>query len=164
MRERITLWPDSDIENPCDYSGWKAYSFSTRHRNYRHPSEDEFQSIGFRSKLRAGTAFRLAYHEHGSCIWYVAGRPSSDPFDTVDSAGYLVWEGDRKDLPKTYAERRARAESFCEEYTAWCNGDGCGYTVESEDGEPLDSCGGFYTADFAIQCAREAYPNAEYSA
>lgn len=33
-------------------------------------------------------------------------------------------------------------------YTSWCNGEVYYYEVETEDGEYIDSCGGFYDEDF----------------
>lgn len=43
-----------------------------------------------------------------------------------------------------------------QEYSAWLSGDVYYFTVEDEDGEILDSCGGFIGATYAEEAAREA--------
>ena len=65
MRYEIT--PDSDGENPTEWSEWEMHSFGRRHSNFCHPDkfgisvnqygEVECNQIGLRAKLDAGTAF-----------------------------------------------------------------------------------------------------------
>ena len=145
---------DSDLENPCQEDGWKVYSFSTRHASFKHPEKLGFKDgrpgLGLRRKLETGTAFILSYFEHGSCAWGLkrntdaSGYPWSCPWDSVRVAGLLVWEGKLKDLgAKTLEARTKDAACFVESYTSWCNGEGYYFSIEDEDGEHIDSCGGF---------------------
>jgi len=171
-RVRIRVEHDCDVESPCDYDGWKLYSFSTRHRNFKHPDaviDANGGRLGFNSKLRAGTAFKLGYFEHGRCQWALAGEQWPCPWDSVDFAGLLVWEQPVKDLPKTYDERKKSARLFLEEYTAWCNGDCYWFEIECStdwyaDGVDMsewvdfDSCGGYIGSDWLIAAVKERLP------
>src|ERR1700722_6030503 len=150
----LELVSDPDIENPAKFdSNWKLYSFNSRHASYKDPDhffpngrpDENPVPIGLRRKLAVGTAFILSYSEHGDCNWGVEGTIALPQWDSCRIAGLLVWEHPIKDLgPKTYAERQKDAENFCEVYTAWCNGEGYGYSIKNEEGEELTSCYGFY--------------------
>lgn len=151
----VTLMHDEGSDEPED-NGWKLYSFSRRHRSYKNPDSFFPPTIGFRSKLRAGTAFVLSYFEHSNCKWSLKNEGPQDPWDSVGVAGVLVWEGQPvKDLPKTYAERQNWARQFLETYTCWCNGEVYGYGVSEvvtlpcghTETRDLDSCFGFYGND-----------------
>ena len=48
---------------------------------------------------------------------------------------------------KTYEDRAKDADQFLATYTSWANGEGLYYCIEDEDGENVDSCGGFYGND-----------------
>lgn len=102
----------------------------------------------------------LSYFEHGLCTWGVAGSLSHYPDFRWDGAEFAgVWEPDEEcvdDLDLHGApgtnERVMRAwelaQSSCEVYTKWCNGEVYFYRLEVFDaeGESLgeDSCAGFY--------------------
>jgi len=152
----ITLFNDDD-ENPCNWGGWKLHSFGRKHVNYESPEKFFPASIGFRRKLQTGTAFILSYSEHGACSWHLKDKGCrSDPFDTVGTAGVLIYEGKLKELPKSFEDRQKMASDFCDTYTSWCNGEIYGFAVKDIietvlpcghkeiKEEQLDSCGGFY--------------------
>lgn len=174
MRKLIlTLHNDHDAENPCDSDGWKLYSFGRKHVNFKHP--DEFgvlrdgtsSKVGFRRKLEVGTAFVLGYFEHGNSCWFhaderPAGTEGDFRWDGVAVSGVLVWEQPVRNLgPKTFDERKADARNFLKSYTAWANGECYGYTLETDDGEPVDSCFGFLDVEHMFSEIRQHTANAE---
>lgn len=156
---------DRDLECPNEFGGWKLYSFCGRHKSFASPS-----SLGLslevkdgspvvvdselRRQLRNGLAHFLSYYEHTGCIWF--RRDGETPvgvefqWDGVRNAGLLVWEGESEDVPKGRDKRRESADAFLREYTAWANGQGYWYAIENDEGEPLDSCGGFLGLDSAL--------------
>jgi len=165
----IKLWHDDCPEDPNGDDGWKAYSFSNRHNNYKDPEsifeEDDDGTYGpdadLQKKLDSGLAFWLDYFEHGQCMWSLAGEGPQCRWDTSRQAGLLVWEHDEGDLgPETVEDRRKDAKAFIDRYTQWCNGEIYGYTIEAfskchacgqdEEAEvdfDLPSCGGYYPDD-----------------
>jgi len=175
----VTVRPDPDVGCPNDNDGWwKVVSFSRRHKNSGN-LDDWFRvrrwhsgigpqrslipaNVGVRSKLRAGTAFPLSYHEHGRCIWSLGGGGPRCPWDTVDGAGVVYFSGDLKDLKgMNYEQRAASAAAYLEEYTAWCNGDFLWYTAEEPDGTHVDSCGGMWPASYVLQEIKANNPDAK---
>jgi hypothetical protein len=140
--------------------GWRFCSFSRRHRSFVDPSTLDMGSIGFRRKLDCGTAFLCSYFEHGQCQWSLRGCGQQCPWDSVDVAGVLIWQGKPKELRKTAELRRESAAAFLAEYTDWCNGACYWFSVVEvdEDGDEireLDSCGGFIGEEYLLQCIRD---------
>ena len=168
----INLWNDDCPESPNEMDGWKAYSFSNRHSNYKDPEsifdeDDEGNMVpdkDLKAKLESGLAFFLDYYEHGQCSWSLAGDGPQCQFDTARMAGLLVWEQDEGNIgAETVEDRRKDAAAFINRFTQWCNGEVYGYTVEAfrpccacgkdEDVEvemdlDLPSCSGYYRDDF----------------
>ena len=159
----VKLSHDDCPESPCDTDGWKVYSFSNRHSNFKHPDEFE-DDEAFEAKLKAGLAFPLAYFEHGNCVWSLSHEGPQCRWDSVQHAGFIVWEQDEADLgPTTVEDRREDARKFLERFTYWCNGEVYGYHVEafrvcptcgqdeqlSDEEADLDlpSCTGYYPDD-----------------
>jgi hypothetical protein len=148
---------DGDLECPTDSEcTWSLYSLCRRHTNFITPSkDDEFglaageMSEDLRKKFKSGLAHWLSYYEHGNCWW---GRsdgytPAGVEFtwDGRRKAGLLVWEHDPSEIgAKTYKARARDADAFLEAYSCWANGDGFWYSIETRDGDIIDSCGGFY--------------------
>lgn len=164
MAVTIRLEYDTDTENPMEHDGqWTLYSFSNRHVNYKHPDEimpDGKIPIGLRRKLDVGLAFFLDYFEHGQCVWSLAGDGPQCQWDTERRAGILIWEHSPKEMGAKDRESRAKdARDFLETYTAWCNGECYGWSIEDEDGEHIDSCWGYYgnDTDYMFQCIEDAW-------
>ena len=168
IRLNIKFWHDDCAEDPCNNDGWKVYSFSTRHYNFKDP--DDFRDDeAFARKRHEGLAFPLSYYEHGQCLWsLVSELPAAAqcPFDSVVHAGFIVWEQNDDDIgAKTFLDRQADARAFIERYTEWCNGHVFGYTVEAfrscecckqdveldEAGADMDlpSCGGYFDSELS---------------
>lgn len=158
----VKIFHDEDAESPMEFDGsWTLYSFNRRHVNYKNPAAF-FGDFGepndeLKEKLNVGLAFILSYYEHGSCIWSRQGMGQQCQWDTVGVAGVLVWEHKPDDLAKTIEERAKDADIFLATYTAWCNGEVYGYSVEEEVKKPCghmeiehgDSCYGFFGPDLA---------------
>ena len=148
----VELWNDSDAECPSEWGGWKLYSFSRKHINFKHPDEFFPPNIGLRRKLKTGTAFILSYFEHGNSFWMLKNSPEWDScpdkqWDGTAVAGMLIYEYNVKELNKTYEARKANAVAFVESYTNWANGNIFGYSIETPDGEDIASCGGYLNSD-----------------
>lgn len=164
---KLEIWPDSDCENPCDWDcTWKIHSFSSRHINNRSP--DEFLTdkgnwnFQYARKADVGLCFALSYFEHGGSAWSIIGEGMQCPWDSVRFAGVAVWGGEPGDIGgKTYDERMKDLRQFLETYNAWCNGECCGWSLIDDDGEIVESCGGYYGSKDLLECFRSEYP--EYS-
>lgn len=149
----------SDVqENPCEDDGWKVYSFNRNHINFANPN-DLLEDEDVQKKLETGYAFRLGYYEHGSSSWFLQGQggPGTDcPWDGVRFAGLIVWENDPSEIGgETPEDREKDAERFLEIYTSWCNGEIYQYSIENHDGEFVDSCCGFYSAESMLEHIRD---------
>ena len=147
MKVIVKILTDHDIMNPSTEwdCTWKVYSFSNRHRSFQHP--DKFDNIGIRRKLQVGTAFMLDYFEHSGCIWSLSGAGPQCRWDTTRNAGIMLFENPKDMGAKTYEDRAKDAKNFLEIYTDWANGYGHGYSIETEEGEIIDSCFGFYDSE-----------------
>lgn len=155
-----------NLENPAEQDEqWTIHSFSSRHVNFKHPDElgigppDEYgepivEDEELKAKLESGLAFFLSYYEHGNSIWFRKGdhRPGVEyRWDGVRIAGLLVWEHPEDHIgAKTYEERAKDADGFLKAYTSWANGEGYYFAIEDEDGEDVDSCGGFDDSDYML--------------
>lgn len=157
---RVRIEPDQDAENPTSWcQEWRIVSFNSRHCNFEHPDNYMPVSIGLRRKLEVGTAFFLSYYEHGLCRWSLSGEGSTCPWDSVGTAGIMLYDNPGNMGAKDYEGRAKDARGFLETYTPWCNGDVWGYIIEDADGETLDSCWGYCGMDDATEQAKAA---AEY--
>lgn len=182
QKVRVRISSDSDCDDPSaagDMDGcWRIWSFSDRHINYKSPIELGFFNTGellseedlsdntitaeerteLIRKLEVGLAFKLGYYEHGRCSWFLQGRggPGTDcRWDGTAFAGLLVWEEDEENIgAKTYEDRAKDATGFIEQYTAWCNGECYGYSVDNLAGDCLDSCWDFYGSDVEYMFAQ----------
>jgi hypothetical protein len=100
-----------------------------------------------------------------SLVRYYAGKPQTESWDT-GLAGVAVidrktideeWDGD-EDAALKYLDGEL------ETYTDWANGTVYYYTVENEDGDVLDSCGGIYGEEYAEEEAKAALQSARMDA
>lgn len=164
---RLTVEFDPDAECPSEHYGWKLYSFSSYHDNFKEPTtilkktvDNEIKAIkiGLQKKLKVGTAFILSCYDHGSVQWGLPGEVLQCQWDTVQVAGILIWEKPVKNLEaKTYEERKNDARNFLEQYTLWGNGYNFFYVVTYEDGQ-TNSCRGFIGSESLIETLKEEFP------
>ena len=154
----IRIERDDDCPNPmtdCD-GQWTLHSFSRRHYNFKDPDELGLgTNPGLRRKMQVGLAFVLSYYEHGNSLWMLKdGRtPAGVEFqwDGTRVAGLLIWDHKPGDMgAKSYEDRAKDAQGFLDEYNEWCNGNCYGYSIETEDGEHVDSCWGFIGSDVTM--------------
>lgn len=141
----VTVDFDDTVEDPCELDGWRLYSFSTRHTNFKDPVELGLSKRGspdpkLRRKLKDGTAHLLSYYKHSGSLWSFQGHGPQCQWDTVQLAGLLVWEEDEYAPPAN--KRREDAQAFLDVYNDWINGNCYWYAVHDAEGESL-SCGGF---------------------
>lgn len=163
------LVQDSDCENPLDNDGCgKIHSLGRHHIN--RIDIDEAKSI-----LESDNeAVPLSYFEHGQCLWDVqhGEKISRCPDMQWDGVGFAgVWVPDDScrenihmtagnDEKKRYAKAVKCAESACEQYTSWSNGDCWGVCVDTFDkatGEKIadDACWGHVGSEWAEQALKE---------
>jgi hypothetical protein len=174
MAVQVHLAFDCDGENPSEWDGWRLSSFGRRHRNFRDPKSlglsleldgngwPKVKIPGLRAKLRAGLAFFVSYYQHSQCVWFLPGEGPDCPWDSVRCAGLLVWEQPVENLgPKTYADRQQDARNFLKTYTAWCNDEVFYFRIEDEDGNALDSCGGWYEPEEMFKAIAETVQGQE---
>lgn len=153
----IRVGSDDCAESPEDWSEWKLYSF---HRDSRvNPSEwlncdGTGATSEIAEQLESGSAFILSCYQHGQVQWGLVGEVHQCRWDTAQVAGILVWEGEEP-LTGDYKTRQSNARNFLSEYTSWANGEVYYVTIEGEDGEVLDSCGGFIGWSAVEEYAKE---------
>lgn len=179
----VFIEPDGDVECPADNDcTWKLYSFCTRHASFKHPSElglgeldrstGEPKLVGadgrkLKRKLEVGLAHILSYYEHGNCVWF---RKNGDipggvefQWDGTRIAGLLVWEHPAREIGgKTFDARAKDADGFLREYTTWCNGEGLYFCIKDEDGEVIDSCGGYLDSEYMLEEAADCLGDNEF--
>src|SRR6185312_15574675 len=91
-----------------------------------------------------GLAFWLQYHEHSLGRWDLKGEGPQCPWDTAYLAGILIWTGKPGDIgAKTLEGRAEDARDFLESYNAWANGETFWFRLTDENGEEIESIGGW---------------------
>lgn len=161
---RLEIWNDCDVENPCENAGsWKIYSFCRNHINSVNP--DKFLTdngnwrFEYARKVNLGLVFPLSYFEHGNCVWSIKGSGPQCQWDNTEFAGVAVWEEPASNMgAKDYQTRAKDLSRFLEEYTKWCNGECYGWTVLDDNGQIIDSCGGYIGQDYILEEIRREYP------
>ena len=145
----VTLYPDPDCENPCDYD--ESVALYTWEPGYRSPSANDFSSPAecLAYAEREGLeVFPLHKYEHGGREYSIT--EFSCPWDS-GQVGYALVRA--SDVP----DPEAAARIACETYSAWCNGDCWGYEI-LQDGEATsdDSCCGLIGQEYAQREATDA--------
>ena len=163
MKVIVKILSDHDIQSPSEFMDcqWRLVSFLNKHRSYEDHEKYTNPDIGLRRKLAVGTAFYLDYFEHSGCSWSISGSGPQCRWDTSRGAGIVIFDNPKDMGAKTYEDRRKDAEIFLELYTDWANGHGHGYSIETEEGEILDSCFGFYDSQIE-HTVIEIYSQLEY--
>lgn len=176
---KIEVTNDEFTENPLesdDYLG-EIWGLSNKHSNFLAKNKiilpegselpDSYEECVALVRKQYPDAVALSYSEHGNCMWTTSQLQSD--FDSVKHAGFwLPNDNILDDLKELTGTKRTlamleRAKQACEAYTAWCNGDvyavhiyelkTCNLGEQHE--ESIDSCGGFYDYDEAMQSGIE---------
>jgi hypothetical protein len=148
-------YPFDNMDGMGDFSCW----------NNRREEESRYcELLGFDidTHERIGKPHNLAVeidkYEHSGISYSVRGEGMNCRWDT--SKGWAVWFPDKCALDdimtrKTKKAQRNRAvvmaRQACELFNQWTNGDVWFYNIEDEQGNDVDSCGGFY----GIESVRE---------
>jgi hypothetical protein len=106
----------------------------------------------------------LGLIDHSGISMYVGGGPAVGDSQGWDSGtvGFIyvtretIVREHGADTPESRENARACLVSEVETYDQYLRGDVYGYTVEDEAGNVLDSCWGFYGAEYAMDEARAA--------
>lgn len=156
MKYTVTIYSDTDAENPSDWDVWRMCPFSNKYVGSVNPydyvsSVDRYGDVipvngGIRRKLETGTAFIVSCYQHSGCCYSLKGYGMQCPWDTTQVAGILLAHSYR-DLPKGFEARRKSAMRFLELYNSWANGNVYGFFVEDEKGELGASHCGYYTPE-----------------
>lgn len=176
----LKIIADSDSGHTDPAANDEAVIMAVLHSKYINPArhaENRFPGADFDSPegLQAFAdehadeweAFPLFMYDHSGTI-YQASRGGGNPFPCQwDSgrAGFIFvkrWEVTPKGADPEESAWKA-AESFCEVYTHWANGDVWGYVVEDADGDTVESCWGFIgdsDDSYMMEEARGAFRNA----
>jgi len=154
----LTLEYDEICECPSEWSEWDVFSFNKRHCNFKDPREffsgvtssyDPIpKTLGLRRKLEVGTAFTLSCYDHSLITWGLRGEVFQCRWDTAQLAGLLLWKSKPSLMPKGYKERAQMARDFLVDYNSWCNGECYSFILEDDQGNMIDSCGGFLGSDY----------------
>lgn len=107
--------------------------------------------------------FNLYMYEHGGVALSLC--PFNDPWDS-GQVGFIVVS--REDIEKEFKipqDRELTAEELdkiqniihteVDIYETYLNGEVFAYVVEDPDGKIEDACGGYYTEEEALECAKE---------
>ena len=168
-----------DTDSPLEYS--EGIIFAVLHGRYQNPAKDKGltspEAIAIFGIENADdyAQFALYLYDHGSRTYRIGdeitqGAPdvgSRNPFLGRLPQGHAEFDSGRvgsifvrrEDFPEGH-DLSAVAEATCEAYTDWANGNICGFQIEDEDGNGLDSCWGFigdYDDSGCLEQARDAF-------
>ena len=141
---RIVLDDMECVESPLDND--ESVAFFVFHHRYRNPSEslardpDEL-AIWEADNADAWESFPLYMYDHSGTIYRATrgGNPFSCPWDSGRVGSIALKRADfgaDADLFKI-------AESICDTYTSWANGEIYGFEIVNLDGDTVESCWGF---------------------
>lgn len=149
----IEIINDPDPMNPRDWDN--LGTFQIYHRRYASPDKIERDPPHINPKTEIG--LKVWGYDHGGIV-YATGEsnPFSCPWDS-GFAGIIFAPKERirrwfgvKRLSKFHIETaRKILESEVEDWNRYINGEVYAYLVRDQDGEVIDSCGGFYSEDEA---------------
>ena len=166
-----TIQCDDYCEDPRDFDGNRTVmAFS--HGRYRLPNEIDFNFNAYSSWDEAEKAFlkevkpekgtvlyysRVYMMDHSYCAFSLS--PFGGLYGRFDSGcvGFIAITADTIDDKKrrTQEQYAEIANAELEMYECYLNGGVYRVVIEDEDGDEVDSCGGFYGHDSAEEWAKE---------
>jgi len=162
----IALHPDSDVECPIEdqteesdviLAIWQRNSRIADFNPFRDPQEalrhaiaNGYEVLKIRGYIHSGVAY--------TCDPLAAFRyPFNCPWDSGFAGFALVKRSAFPERKKADKGRRQKvAESYLQTLSAWANGECYWFAILNEEGEQVDSCGGFIGEEFALEAARES--------
>lgn len=88
--------------------------------------------------------FPICRHEHGNVVYR---RGTTHGFDYSNDGFYIVTNKTHEEYGKHGKPIEAIIDGEIEEYTAWVNGEVYGYILYDEEGNEVESQGGFYSLE-----------------
>lgn len=172
MPETLTvkILQDEDPENPRQWDNMGT--MFCLHDRYNLGDEHDLDSEQILEMVARKDVFSLPLYlyDHSGITMSTsdAGWPFNCRWDT-GMVGYIcvTKEAVRKEYQceRISAKRRVQAlallKSEVETYDQYLRGDVWGYVVEDEDGEHVDSCGGYFGLDYLREHLAEYYPEVE---
>jgi hypothetical protein len=167
----LTIEYDTDAENPREWDNL-GYFF-TKEQNHISPytkepslysimlkteneAEDTANHMALIKKEAKKQGYKIKYimpvykYEHSNVVYRLG---TANGFDYSNCGFYIVLSNsETKAMTKKQIESNIIGE--LETYTKWCNGEVYVYTLNDENGDYLDSCGGIYD----IEDIRENLP------
>ncbi len=135
---KIVLDDSGTAESPLSWDD--AIIFAVLHQRYINPAQkqglnsvEEIESFGI-EHAEEYKAFPLFLYDHGNVSYSI--NSFACPWDSGRIGSIFL---KRSEFPNP----EKAAQSICEEYTSWANGEIYGYVVEGPDGEERDSWWGF---------------------
>jgi hypothetical protein len=155
----VKIIPDDDRESPRDWDN--LGTMVCWHRRYNlGDGKPDCEPSEFNPKEHA-VCLPLYLYDHSGITMRTG--PFGCPWDS-GQVGWIYIDADK--IRKEYSVKRiskkllARVASYLESevkvYDQFLTGDVYGFTVETEDGEDVDSCWGFYGMDEARNAGRES--------
>lgn len=168
---KIRIEPDVDPANPredYDHLGQmlclhKRYSLLGDKHEFRSGDFDGWDKVREHIEKERGAVVVLPLYLYDHSGITMSTSPFSCPWDSGQVGFiYVTREAVLKEYSRKVVTKKLRetVESVLraevKEYDQYLTGDVWGYIIEDDAGEQLDSCWGFYGADYCKQAAEEA--------
>lgn len=142
---RIVLDDTGCVESPLDTN--ESVAFFVFHRRLENPSEALARDPDELAEWEAENeneweSFPLYLYQHGGTC-YRPSRGGSNPFSCPWDSGRVGSIALKRADFGTGADLFKIAESICENYTSWANGEIYGFEIMDPESNVMDSCWGF---------------------
>lgn len=162
---RLTISCDEDVESPREWSNIGYFlTKDTRHQSpdgtkiplYRIMVEqgdkakdqsDHMARIKREAKkegINVKAIYPVVKYEHGDVVYRLG---EAHGFDYSNNGFYIITDESAKEVGTKPKDWKKQVEEELKTYTQWCNGEVYYFVLYDEDGEMVDSCGGFYNID-----------------
>ena len=160
--KRLEIWVDSDVESPREeVSDSKFYTW---HRRYWSPDKHNIAEPMYEIPKDCIGIKVWMYDHSGHCYQAADQNPFHCPWDSGQVGWIFIGRADaRKRLgvsrlhPKHISIIRNQLINEVNRFSEYVNGEVSGFTIYDEDGEVIESIGGFYNSDekYMLECAAE---------
>lgn len=157
----LTIKPDSDAENPRAWGGdsfmicvHRRYNLGDWKRAKQRGLTDPDAIREYVESLDPARSVALPLYLYDHSGLSMSTKAYACPWDS-GQVGFIVHEASHELTPDERERITANLRINVEVYSAWLAGDFCGYVLEDEDGDEVDSCWGFASEDTAREYAQE---------
>lgn len=102
------------------------------------------------------TIYPIVKYEHSSVTYSLGSRHG---FDYSNNGFYIITDKTQKELGVKSKDFEKVIKQELDVYNQWVNGEVYGYTLYDDQGNIVDSCGGFYDLDDIKENLPEEYKN-----